>query len=61
MDTPDRAVLYRQRAAESERRAAETKAEELRRSWLIVARDWAAMADREEAKAQNKALLDLPG
>ena len=54
MSSPaERAALYRQRAADSERRAGEITTEELRRSWLIVARDWLAMAEREEARARS--------
>ena len=39
------------RAAENcARKAREAEREELRRAWLIVARDWLAMAAREDAK-----------
>ena len=58
MSSTDRAALYRQRAADSERRASELKTEELRRAWLIVARDWKAMAEREEARVKAEALSD---
>ena len=52
----ERAAFYRQRAAESEFRATKAKAEESRRAWLIVVRDWKKMAVREEAKASLEAL-----
>ena len=47
----ERAALYRQRVAESELKETKAKAEESRRAWLIVAREWKKMAVREEAKA----------
>jgi hypothetical protein len=52
----ERAAFYRQRAAESEFKATKAKAEESRRAWLIVARDWKRMAVREEAKVSLEAL-----
>jgi len=54
MNTPDRSALFRRRAAESEQKAAEAKAEETRRAWLIIARDWARMAQREEMKTLSE-------
>jgi hypothetical protein len=47
----ERARLFRQRAAEMHLKAAKARSDEMRGSWLIVARDWTKMADREEAKA----------
>ena len=52
----ERAALYRKRVAESELKATQAKAEESRRAWLIVAREWKKMAVREEAKASIDAL-----
>ena len=52
----ERAALYRKRVAECELKATHAKAEESRRAWLIVARDWKKMAVREEAKASLEAL-----
>ena len=52
----ERAALYRQRAAESELKATKARAEESRRAWLIVAREWKKMAVREDAKASMEAL-----
>jgi hypothetical protein len=46
----ERVALFRQRAAEAELKASSAKAEESRRAWLIVARDWIRMAERDEAK-----------
>ncbi len=53
---PDKVGEYRAQAL-----AAETKAfnaaltDETRRAWLIVARDWTAMADRLEARTNASA------
>lgn len=52
----ERAALYRKRVAESELKATQAKAEETRRAWLIVAREWKKMAVREEVKASMDAL-----
>ena len=46
----ERAALYRKRVAESELKATQAKAEESRRAWLIVAREWKKMAVREEGR-----------
>ena len=45
-----RAALFRELAEKCKRKAGEADREESRRAWLIVARDWLAMAAREEAK-----------
>jgi len=45
-----RAALFREIADNSMRKAREAVIEEFRLSWLIVAREWLAMAEREEAK-----------
>ena len=49
---PDRTDLFRKRALDAESKAFVAKAEESRRAWLIVARDWTIMADRERLKYQ---------
>ena len=46
----DRTDLFRKRALEAESKAFTAKTEETRRAWLIVARDWTIMADREYVK-----------
>jgi hypothetical protein len=45
-----RAALFREIAEKSKRKAAEARDGALRRSWLIVTREWLAMAEREETK-----------
>ena len=45
-----RAALFRELAENCARKAREADREESRRAWLIVARDWLAMAAREDAK-----------
>ena len=54
MGQTDRALLFRQRAADSEQKAAEARSEEMRRAWLIIARDWTTMAQREELKSLSE-------
>jgi hypothetical protein len=54
-----RAALFRQRAAEYEEKAETARSEEMRRSWLILARDWRQMADREELKYHDGQLQKL--
>jgi hypothetical protein len=46
----DRAAEFRKHALEAESKAFRAKSEESRRAWLIVARDWTLMAEREELK-----------
>ena len=50
MHTTERAALYRQRASEFEQKAEQARSEHMRRSWLILARDWKKMAEHEELK-----------
>jgi hypothetical protein len=45
-----RAPLFRELAEKCARKASAADTEESRRAWLIVARDWNAMAAREETK-----------
>jgi len=42
----ERAIAYRQRARHMEQIAAQARTEELRRSYLILAREWHMQADR---------------
>jgi hypothetical protein len=51
----NRVAQFRQQAAESELKASKSRTEETRRAWLIVAREWTKMADREMAKTKAKA------
>lgn len=45
-----RAYVFRQKAAEAETKALRAQiSEPTRRAWLIVAREWTKMAEREEA------------
>ena len=46
----DRTDLFRKRALDAESKAFTAKTEESRRAWMIVARDWTIMADREHLK-----------
>ena len=48
----DRTDLFRKRALDAESKAFTAKTEESRRAWMIVARDWTIMADREHLKYQ---------
>jgi hypothetical protein len=52
MDT-ERAAYFRRRALEAESKALAAATEESRRAWLIVARDWAKMAEQEEARPER--------
>jgi len=49
MSKQDRAGLYRKRALEAETKAFTARSDEMRRAWMVVARDWTKMAEREEA------------
>lgn len=54
MRTPDRAMHFREQAAQAERKAlVPTMTPETRRAWLIVSREWTKMANREELKYLN--------
>jgi hypothetical protein len=46
--------MFRRQAAESETKAANARTEETRRAWLIIARDWAKMAEREEIQGSRQ-------
>ena len=46
----DRAALFRKRALEAETKAFNASTEESRRAWQIVARDWTAMAEKEDVR-----------
>jgi hypothetical protein len=48
----ERAALFRLRAIEMEMKASVASNEELHRSWLILARNWKKMAEREEVKSE---------
>jgi len=52
----DRADLFRKRALDAESKAFTATTEESRRAWMIVARDWTKMADKEDAKSSPKAV-----
>lgn len=47
---PDRAALFRKHALDAESKAFRAQSESSRRAWMIVARDWIRMAEREELK-----------
>ena len=48
----DRAALYRRYALEAESKAFVARTSEpTQRAWLILARQWTKMAEKEEAKA----------
>jgi hypothetical protein len=50
-----RAYVFRQKALQAVNKAQRPNiTEPTRRAWLIVARDWARMAEREEAKLANE-------
>lgn len=46
----DRIASFWEHAEYATTRAEQARSDELRRAWLIVARDWAEMARREEEK-----------
>jgi hypothetical protein len=52
-----RAALFRKRALEAESKAFNARTEEVKRAWLIVARDWTKMAEREEVRTGAEALI----
>jgi len=58
---PNRIELFRKRVLEAETKAFTARTEESRRAWLIVARDWTKMLEREEARigTRNLALDEL--
>jgi hypothetical protein len=42
---------------EAESKAFNARTEEVKRAWLIVARDWTKMAEREEVRTGAEALI----
>jgi hypothetical protein len=53
MPTVDRASVYRKNALDAESKAFVARTDDTRRAWLIVAREWTKMAERETAKAET--------
>jgi hypothetical protein len=53
----DRAALFRKRALEAESKAFNARTDEVKRAWLIVARDWTHMAERDEMRKEAEALI----
>lgn len=50
-----RAYVFRQKAFEAESKAYRAQiSEPTRRAWLIVAREWTKMAEKEEAQPQAR-------
>ena len=49
----DRTERFRKRALEAESKARAARADEIRRAWEIIARDWNLMAEREERRVQT--------
>ena len=50
-----RAYVFRQKALQAETKAQRPNiSESTRRAWLIVAREWTRMAEREEAKLNRR-------
>lgn len=64
MELRERAALYRQRAVEFEQKASTARNDQMRRSWLILARDWKMMALDAELKfleaPESKLIPDSP-
>ena len=50
----ERALHFQARAAECQLKASTAKTDEMRRAWLIAARDRALMAEREHAKVMQE-------
>jgi hypothetical protein len=48
----ERALQFQKRAAECHLKASKATTEQMRRAWLIAARDWEKMAEREQAKTK---------
>ena len=53
----DRVALFRKRALEAESKAVNARTDEVKRAWLIVARDWTKMAERAEVRTAAEALI----
>jgi hypothetical protein len=49
----DRVVQFRRHVLECEQRAHRAKTPEMHRAWLIAAREWHKMAEREAAKSET--------
>ena len=60
MDEIARAAAYRARAAQIERKARTARTGEMRRAWLILARDWIRMAEKMERKVYGAPSI-IPG
>jgi hypothetical protein len=54
-----RAALFFQRAHEYEQKAQIARSDEMRRSWIILARDWRKMAEHEELKRYDAEAREL--
>src|SRR5262245_43534435 len=53
--TEARAYAFRQRVLQAKTKASRTDiSENTRRAWLIIAREWTRMAEREEAKLSQE-------
>ena len=50
MSMSDRVSRFREQVAECQAKAAAAKTDETRRAWLICARDWQRMHDKEELR-----------
>ena len=62
MSTTDRAEQFRRQVAGCQAKAAAARTEETRRAWLIAARGWQDMLEREESKSLNGPATSLiPG
>lgn len=62
MSTSERVARFRQQVAECQAKAAAAKTDETRRAWLICARDWQRMVDKEELKyVSEPASTLIPG
>jgi hypothetical protein len=65
MNARERAALYRQRAAYFEAKASTARTDEMCRTWLILAREWCAMVQKDELKHHDSpplaSLLALTG
>ena len=50
MSTSERVARFRQQVADCQAKAAAAKTDETKRAWLVCARGWQAMLDKEELK-----------
>ena len=60
MDTAKRPTYWRDQAAECERRSANARNVSDKQAWLIAARGWKNMAEREELKHLDAAAAPIP-